>query len=605
MLRAGQSFSFEQADIRLGRPPIRQKRMTNQQQKARKRVQKKEERLEHVAILDFETDPFDNIAQDIIHPFAACLYSDNFEPIVIWEENFDLFIEKVLSAIENLPGAYTIYAHNGGKFDYMFFVHKLRGHVMFKGRGLMLAQIGNHQLRDSFHIIPERLANWQKDTFDYSKLKRNVRKNFKAEIIKYMISDCIYLHEIVIDFLQRFGFKISIGQAAMADIKSKYPAIRNLGEISDAFIRPYFFGGRVDCLAGAGYFKGDFKLYDVNSMYPHVMANCNHPIGSEFLCRQGMPNANTIFVRLKCVNFGALVNRSQNNETTAETREGEFLTTIWEYNVAMKYGLIRRVRVIDCLDWQPSQRTNFAEFVKPYYDKRQQTKAALKKAVEGSTAYNELKKDDIFLKLLLNNGYGKFAQNPRRYKETYITEAGERPPKEVEENGDFGILPVYESERFAIWERPTTNLRFKNVATAASITGAARAVLLEAIQNAANPIYCDTDSLICEQLRNHKLDATELGAWDLEDEFSDVIIAGKKLYACKYKNPKKQQYKIRSKGVTGVTWQDMLDLLKGQMVSIPAKAPTISRTGQQIYITRNIRATGKQPINRYGLRNYA
>ena len=59
---------------------------------------------------------------------------------------------------------------------------------------------------------------------------------------------------------------------------------------------------------------------------------------------------------------------------------------------------------------------SFDKFVLPLYDRRLETKAELgrmKKLGQSDTAeYIEVKKDDIFLKLLLNNGYGKFAQNP-------------------------------------------------------------------------------------------------------------------------------------------------------------------------------------------------
>ena len=135
--------------------------------KAKKRVN----RLRHIAVLDLETDPFTDNG-DPVYPFAAELYSDQFGAIVIWDEDYETFVDKLYSTIEMLPDAYTIYAHNGGKFDYMFLVHKLRGTVRFKGRGIMLAKIGAHELRDSFHVLPEKLAAWKKDAFDYSKMLR-------------------------------------------------------------------------------------------------------------------------------------------------------------------------------------------------------------------------------------------------------------------------------------------------------------------------------------------------------------------------------------------------------------------------------------------------
>lgn len=543
-----------------------------------------------------ETDPFDADSGARVFPFLAVLYSDSFETVVIWEENFDQFVTKVIAAIESLPDSYTIYAHNGGKFDYLFLLHKIRGFVLFKGRGLMSCRIGNHELRDSFHIIPERLANWQKDTFDYSKLKRNQRNKYRDEIIRYCINDCRYLLQIVRGFLDKFGFKISIGQAAMAELRRSYK-VKKMSEATDGMMRDFFYGGRVECLQGKGHWRGDYKLYDVNSMYPFVMATYDHPVSNEFYRRKGEPGPATCFVELECENYDALIGKTEQGETTSNVRRGTFRASIYEYRVALRHNLISDVNIISCIDF--AERSNFAKFVTPFYEQRQDTKRRLKVLEEGTTEYNECKKDDIFLKLILNNAYGKFAQNPRNYKETYISAHGERPPDDEE---GFDVLPVYECEQYDIWERPNPRLTFNNVATAASITGAARSVLLEAICNADDPIYCDTDSIICKSLAAD-IDNERLGAWKLEATFDEVIIAGKKLYGMKIAglddcNPKR--IKVKSKGVSGLTWPDLVKLLDAELAEIVKRnpGPTFNRRGEQYYISRRIRATApaRHPI---------
>jgi DNA polymerase elongation subunit (family B) len=566
-----------------GRPPIFKSAMNGSERARRFRAARQSERIEHIAILDFETDPFDNLKGTEVQPFLAVLYSDNFETVIIWEENHAKFIDAVLAAIVALPEKYTIYAHNGGKFDYLFLLHKLRGFVSFKGRAIMSATIGNHELRDSFHIIPEKLANWQKDTFDYNRMKRGERNKWKEEIIRYCVNDCKYLLEIVKKFLEEFGFKISIGQAAMYELKKHYKTA-TIGEQMDGFLRQWFFGGRVECLSGAGHFIGDYKLYDVNSMYPYVMANMLHPIGSEFTVRtNGKINSNTVFLEIEGFNRGGFVTKGQNGETTAEQGFGIFNVTIHEYNVALKYGLIERPRILRMIDCD--SLTRFDKFVLPLYERRQETKAKLHQLKPGTYEYNEIKKDDIFIKLIMNNAYGKFAQNPRRFKETYITGPHEKPP---EFETGFGSLPVFDCDSYAIWERPTQKLRFNNVATAASITGAARAILMEAIELADDPIYCDTDSLICRNLSGVSIDAVKLGSWDIEKEIIETIICGKKLYAYKTIDGK---IIIRSKGSSGLTWKDMESILKGQVIETLSKGITLTKRGEQYYMRRRIRST--------------
>lgn len=550
------------------------------------KANKKQQRLENIAILDMETDPFDSDRpEEQIHPFCACLYSDKFEPVVIWEEDHAIFVSELLLAISSLDRPYTIYAHNGGKFDYMFLVHKLRGRVSFKGRGIMSAKIGRHQLRDSFHIIPERLANYKKDDFDYEKMRKSKRASFRDEIVHYLINDCKYLLEIVKAFVAQHGLKISIGQAAMAELKKHYPNVQNLGENTDATLREYFFGGRVECLAGKGHFKAPYKLYDVNSMYPYAMSAYRHPISNDYtLRRKGGITEATVFLDITCRNYGALVRRTEDNETTAQAKDGRFLTTIWEYEAALELDLIENVKINAYID--NAERTDFSKFVAPLYEKRQETKRLLKTLEENSTAWNEAKKDDIFTKLLLNNAYGKFAQNPRRFKESFITEPDCIPDAAGWESI---VLPHFQCADYWIWQRPSPRRKFNNVGTAASITGAARAILMRAIAGATDPIYCDTDSLICRSISGVPIHAAELGAWDLEAEFSEVLIAGKKLYACK--DAKTGKTKVKSKGAAGLTWGQMLAILDGEIISSINPAPTLLKTGQQFYMQRSIRAT--------------
>ncbi len=563
------------------------------------RKTKLQARVENIAVLDMETDPFDHLRKDDkIFPFCACLYSDNFEPIIIWEENNDVFVSKIIAAIEALPDEYTIYAHNGGKFDYMFLLHRLRGNISFKGRGIMSAKIGKHELRDSFHIIPEKLAAYQKEVFDYEKMRKGKRNGYRSQIIEYLVSDCRYLLEIVKGFITTFGFKISIGQAAMAELRKSYK-VGTIGEILDGGLRSYFFGGRVECLQGKGHFVGQYKLFDVNSMYPDVMANCKHPISSDYTKRlKGGIKENTCFVELECENFGAFVRRDESGATTAEMKRGRFFTTIHEYEAALELGLIDKVKIISCID--NAEMSSFDQFVIPLYAKRQETKALLKVLKKETSEYAEAKREDIFTKLLLNNAYGKFAQNPRRYKESHITGPEDEAPEGYE-----CPIPAYECDEYKIWQRPTQKRRYNNVGTAASITGAARAKLMRAIASAVDPIYCDTDSIICRDLPGVEIDAQKLGAWDIEAEFSEVIITGKKQYACKVAGTldttgcvstgQLPEYKIRSKGVSGLKWDDFIKMLEGELIEVVNFAPTLSKTGKQFYMTRNVRATAPAP----------
>lgn len=564
-----------------------QKRDRNKERMADKRAAKLQVRLDHIAVLDFETDPFDQIGRDRIAPFTACLYSERFDPVIIWDENEAAFIERVIAAIEELPGEYIIYAHNGGKFDFLFLISKLRGRVSFKGRGLMSAKIGAHELRDSYHLIPEKLAAYQKDEFDYTKLTKSKRAKHRDEIIRYMVNDCKYTYQIVKAFLEGYGIKMSIGQAAMSLLRKEYKDVKTIHQNDDMFLRNFFYGGRVECIGGRGVWDGDFKLYDVNSMYPYVMADYLHPIGKDYRPRVGKITEHTVFVDLDCFSNKAFPVKRDDLGTIFPCEYGRFRVSIHEYRAALELGLISRVSINYCVDC--FQQTDFARFIVPLYEARQVTKAKLKTfratGQVGSAEYYETIKDDLFLKLLMNNAYGKFAQNPRNFKEYFISDANGVPDYERDTWGEF---PSELCSEYAIWTRPIQTLRFNNVGTAASITGAARSVLLRARAAAVDPIYCDTDSLICRSISGVPIDPVALGAWDLEADLSRVMIAGKKLYG--YVKSDGSQI-IKCKGGSGLTWEMLEQVTGGNIVTLPARAPTLTRRGDQRYIDRQIRAT--------------
>jgi hypothetical protein len=82
-------------------------------------------------------------------------------------------------------------------------------------------------------------------------------------------------------------------------------------------------------------------------------------------------------------------------------------------------------------------------------------------------------------------------------------------------------------------------------------------------------------------------DVAALGAWKLEAEIDEVLIAGKKLYA--YRQGDK--ITVRSKGVSGLVWDQVMATLRGETIPVVAFAPTLTRDGRQFYLTREIRMT--------------
>lgn len=513
---------------------------------------------------DIETDPF-------LHGRIPKAFCTGFYDGVTFRETWgDDCIEKMLGQFYNAPPG-IIYFHNGGKFDFYFFLSKFIGNPLMIVNGRIIkAKIkcatGYHELRDSLAILPFALKNYKKDEIDYQKFESNVREDHKKEILDYLKDDCIYLYELCNSFVEMFGPMLTIGGTAMKELK-KFHTFECLGPIIDNDIRSiYFYGGRVQCFK-TGVLQGKWKVYDVNSMYPFVMRDFFHPIG--------LPDGDstkirstTCFLTVEGKNYGAFPQRTKEG-LRFDIERGIFNVSIHEWNAACRHGLFEPQRILRCVNFR--NRDKFETFVTTFYDLRKQAKN------NGDDTHS------LFYKYILNSAYGKFAQNPEGYCDYEITSGRESMQAPWKPHIIFDAIGESESG-FIIWKKPSAIFTRYNVATAASITGAARSVLLDALAISKNPIYCDTDSIVCESLEVPS-DSKTLGAWKLEAEASTACIAGKKLYAlftdenicCKQAN----------KGVR-ITAKQIEDICRGGEVEWINQAPSFKLNGNHTFIHRNI-----------------
>ena len=152
-------------------------------------------------------------------------------------------------------------------------------------------------------ILP-KLENWSGIPLnDYEKLLKEytgVEWNFKQEAIKYCKLDCLALHQILVKFNELIfkEFHINIDKSltlpslAMKIYKTHYmpenTIYQLLGNV-ESDIRQSYTGGAVDVYIPHNRVSGlldnikakfiTLFYYDVNSLYPSVMANLDMPIG--------------------------------------------------------------------------------------------------------------------------------------------------------------------------------------------------------------------------------------------------------------------------------------------------------------------------------------
>jgi Vibrio phage DNA polymerase len=528
-----------------------------------------------IATLDLETDPFEY--GKIVQPFLGGYY-DGKRIISFWGPDC---IARLVEALEEEAEPLTIYVHNGGRFDFFYFLQYLAHSTRIVNGRIISARLGKHEFRD-----------YDKDSIDYQKFAETEREKHHDEIMRYFRKDLTALYELVTAFRSEFGDRLTIGGASMKQLKLRHTYKRGSAAYDAKFRVPFYYGGRVQVFK-AGVTRGPVKIYDVNSMYPFVMQAFLHPIGTAYSVSRYIER-DTVFVVTVGRNYGAFPVRTKTNGLNFTCEHGTFSCTLHEFHAAIETGCYRPHRILKTYGWK--ERGTFEDFVSHFYDAR------AKAAREG----DKIRK--IFYKYVLNSAYGKFAQNPDNYFDWYITKAGETPPewhecgKGCEVDCSKSWSPAYLHDEYVVWKRPlqTKSLSWYNIATGASITGAARAVLLRGIHASQSPYYCDTDSIICESLSGVASgDSGSLGGWKLEATGSMVAIAGKKMYAVFDRTNPTLDYSIDEgghvvkKACKGVKLSglEILRIAGGEEIEYANPVPAFRWDGTAVFTKRRIRRT--------------
>jgi len=469
-----------------------------------------------LAVLDLETDPFRY--GRVPKPFLSGFY-DGSTFISTWDE--DRCITRTVELLASRKVPTIIYAHNGGKFDWMYFLEHLsnRSNLRIINGRIVQGYLGIHEIRDSFSIMPFALAKYKKIDIHHEKMEASSRRTHKDEIIDYLRVDCESLYELVTAFWNEFGDALTVGSAGLRELKKFHRFQTGRPDFDERIRSQYYYGGRVQVFK-SGLIKGPIHVLDVNSMYPHVMSSCLHPIGTAIDVSKYIKR-DTCFVTAEGISHGAFAVRTKLG-IDFPWGSGTFHTTIHEWNAALETGSFLPKRIIKTYGF--NDRTCFEQFVSHFYNAKVSAK------VSGDLIH------ELFYKYLLNSTYGKFAQNPANFREYAISHLGEimSPLCEcvADECSCFGWQNEgIDSQKYMLWSRRTKTLRYYNIATAASITGAARSLLLHGIAKASNVYYCDTDSVFAQSPGKLPLSDTELGSWKVEAIADLAAICGKKLYA--------------------------------------------------------------------------
>lgn len=480
------------------------------------------------------------------------------DSFISWDA--DTFFDALLEQ----SGAW--YAHVGGRYDGLWFLDMacrrgLDWSATMRGSGVLTAKIGDLEIRDSFALVPMKLAKFAAlgghskievglpcecgdECGGYCALSRPLSPTEKRRVEDYLHVDCVALLDSLSALEARaialdITLKLTVGSSAWATAKAWLdlpPCGHDVGRYTK--LREGYYGGRTEVIrtqAATGH------RFDIHSSYPAALTRVALPIGKgqAYLSSQattrfnaGLEGIYTADVYVPECDIPPLPARQPDRLLYPH---GAFSGT-WtahELRYAVEAGA-RIDKIHSGYVWASRDRVlaPFAERVWSYRDQYAST---------GDPA------DKVFadwIKWLANSCTGKLAQKPEHSSLSFIPSIdGEAP----EVDYDLDVVALVYSGVF----RQTTRVRVDacaHVQWSAYLTAEARIELHKQLTHAKTPYYCDTDSVYALEYLDRRI-GPDLGQWGYEGQCNDWRALAPKVY--RYRDEKGKEH-VRGKGLSGL-----------------------------------------------------
>lgn len=439
-----------------------------------------------------------------------------------------------------------IYAHNGGGFDYVnmlcyLFTNGVKFEAMLKsGKIFCLWTLDKPHIKfvDSFNILPTTLEKVAASFAEVEKLEINESnyldmRGFKARerdlYYRYLERDCVSLYQAIIKMRNLINeiyllgnIPLSIGGISMRLFGRAFLSekIVTPSKAEKDFTFNAYVGGRCEYLGFGecdeqGYYE-NVNGYDFNSHYPAQMLDAEFPIRrgvytDSFIRDNNGQIASGIYIaKYKQTNGRIpLLQDCENNYSF----EGFGTFTHLELNEIEQTG--GKV-TCGCGYYYSETAPIFDEFVNYFFDKRLEAQKL------SDSARN------TFYKLVLNNLYGKFGQRDTVESLQVLSRA--QVDAELEKGTELNeFYRIDESSAF--YDVKSEKKCYTSFpAIACMITASARIKLNRILESCKNPLYCDTDSIHCQDDLPRELLGGGLGQLKIEFLNSYARYGGKKSY---------------------------------------------------------------------------
>lgn len=464
-----------------------------------------------------------------------------------------------------------VYAHNAGRFDYLFLLPWLeqvgkrlgwRYSVVPLQSSIQLLEVwragkanrGKIRFLDTVRLLQMPLDKAAK-TFGFEgKIKFDLASDEDHPgWIPYNAEDTIQLHKVMTQYHhiveQRMNAEVKISTAGTAmSYYRRNHLDRSIPRESDTheFVRSAYFGGRVEVFRRKG--EG-LKYFDINSSYPASMLN---PLPSgPAIPWEGRPPLK--LTEGRCGFVEAWLDIPETDIPPLPVKHDEKLI----FPCGRLYGIWSWVELERCKEyvvkwgksvWYESSPI-LASFVRALYEYRDKSRADYDDGMA------------IVAKYLMNGLYGKFGMNRER---TRMLIAGQQ---EIPE----GAWPADGTPDSAIWyATETIDQPYIIPQIAATVTAYSRVMLLDwmlaAKRRGGLVYYCDTDSIVTDV---DMPTSTALG--ELKQEYPEEGLltgqfVGPKMYSLVGQNGK-AHVKAKGFGKEHRTLEAISQLVEGQAIA--------------------------------------
>nr|WRO45312.1 hypothetical protein [Russula virescens] len=385
--------------------------------------------------------------------------------------------------------------------------------------------------------------------------KFNNKWNLRNELVKYCKIDCISLYQVIFKFskliFSLFGKNIhkypTLPSLAFAIFRTNFMEDKSIPQLSGKIsndIRQSYTGGSVDMFLPKSVKK--IYCYDVNSLYPSIMKECDMPVGNAIFFEGNIrtidPNAFGFFyceiiapdkIKHPIIQTHVKINNMIRTISPIGTWEGMIFSE--EMDNAIKYGYKFNI----LWGYKFERKNIFREYVDFLYNLRLE--------------YSKDNPLNYIAKILLNSLYGRFGMDDnfsevniihKDYLADFENKFFDSISSKMELEDHF-LIETKNSENIIEDDSSTHNI---NVGIAAAITAYSRIHMSQLKNNPDfNLYYSDTDSIYIDKPLSEDLISNKiLGKMKLEHICKRAIFLSPKVYCLLTEN---DQFIYKVKGL--------------------------------------------------------